>query len=44
LRLPLTMVCPYEETVADLKSGEFLIKMMRTHSQVVFLNLALTLA
>jgi len=44
LRLPLTMVCPYEETVADLKSGEFLIKMMRTHIQVVFLNLALTLA
>jgi len=43
LKLPLTMVCPYEDGVPDLKKGKLLIKMMRTHSHVVFANIALSL-
>lgn len=43
LELPLTMVCPYEETVADMKEGEFLIQMLRTHSHVVFPGIAMPL-
>lgn len=44
LELPLTMVCSYDETLADMRDGEFLIQMLRTHSHVVFPGIALPLA
>jgi len=44
LELPLTMVCSYEDTVADTKEGEFLIEMLRTHNHAIFPGIALRLA
>jgi len=43
LELPLTMVCAYEETIADTREGEFLIEMLRTHSHAIFPGIALLL-
>lgn len=43
LELPLTMVCAYEDTVADIREGEFLIEMLRTHNQAIFPGIALPL-
>jgi len=43
LELALTMVCAYEKTVTDTRNGEFLIKMLRTHSYVVFPGIAMPL-
>lgn len=44
LELPLTMICCYEETVASLKEGEFLVDTLQTHSHAVFPGIALQLA
>ncbi len=44
LELPFTVVCCYEEKLAGLKEGEFLIDMMQTHSHAVFPGIALQLA
>ena len=44
LELPLTMVCAYEDTVADTREGEFLIEMLRTHNHAIFPGIALPLA
>jgi len=44
LELPLTMVCAYEDTVADTREGEFLIEMLRTHNHAIFPGIALRLA
>ncbi len=43
LELPLTMVCPYEDTVAGTKEGEFLVQMLRTHNYAIFPGIALLL-
>jgi len=43
LELPLTMVCAYEDTVADTREGEFLIEMLRTHNHAIFPGIALQL-
>jgi KaiC/GvpD/RAD55 family RecA-like ATPase len=44
LELPLTMICCYEDTVADIKEGEFLIENLRTHNHAIFPGIALLLA
>lgn len=44
LELPLTVICCYEDTLADIKEGEFLIEMLRAHSHAVFPGIALQLA
>jgi len=44
LELPLTMICCYEDTLADAKEGEFLVETLRAHSHAVFPGLALELA
>jgi len=44
LELPFTIVCSYEDTIADTKEGEFLIEMLRTHNHAIFPGIALLLA
>jgi signal-transduction protein with cAMP-binding, CBS, and nucleotidyltransferase domain len=44
LELPLTMICCYEDKLADLKDGEFLINTLQAHSHAVFPGIALRLA
>jgi len=44
LELPLTMICCYEDKLADSKDGEFLINMLQAHSHAVFPGIALRLA
>lgn len=44
LEMPLTVICAYEDTVADTKEGEFLIEMLRAHNHAVFPGIALVLA
>jgi MEDS: MEthanogen/methylotroph, DcmR Sensory domain len=44
LELPLTMICCYEDTLADLKEGKFLIDTLQAHSHAVFPGIALRLA
>jgi hypothetical protein len=44
LELPLTMICCYEDTLANLKEGEFLINTLQAHSHAVFPGIALRLA
>jgi hypothetical protein len=44
LELPLTMICCYEDTLANLKEGEFLIDTLQAHSHAVFPGIALRLA
>jgi len=43
LELPLTVVCPYEDTVASAREGEFLIDMLRTHNYAIFPGIAMLL-
>jgi len=43
LELPLTMVCPYEDTIAGTNDGRFLIEMLRTHNHAIFPGIALLL-
>jgi len=43
LKLPLTLICAYEESVTDTRNGEFLIEMLRAHSHVVFPSIAMPL-
>ena len=43
LELPITMVCPYEDTVAGIREGEFLVEMLHTHSHAIFPGIALIL-
>ena len=43
LELPLTMVCPYEDTIAGTNDGQFLIEMLRTHNHAIFPGIALLL-
>jgi hypothetical protein len=44
LELPLTMICCYEDTLSNLKEGEFLISTLQAHSHAVFPGIALRLA
>jgi hypothetical protein len=44
LELPFTMICCYEDTLADLKEGEFLINTLQAHSHAIFPGIALRLA
>lgn len=44
LELPFTMICCYEDTLADTKEGDFLVEALRVHSHAVFPGLALELA
>jgi len=44
LELPLTLICCYEDTLAGLKEGEFLIDTLQAHSNAVFPGMALQLA
>jgi len=44
LELPLTVICCYEDTLADTKEGEFLIETLRAHSHAVFPGIAMQLA
>ena len=44
LELPLTVICCYEDTLADLKEGEFLIDTLQAHSHAFFPGIALQLA
>jgi hypothetical protein len=44
LELPLTMICCYEDTLADLKEGKFLIDTLQAHSHAIFPGIALRLA
>jgi hypothetical protein len=44
LELPLTLICCYEDTLADIKEGEFLIETLRAHSHAIFPGIALQLA
>ncbi len=44
LELPLTMICCYEDKLANLKDGEFLINTLQAHSHAVFPGIALRLA
>jgi len=43
LELPITMVCQYEDTVAGIREGEFLVEMLHTHSHAIFPGIALIL-
>jgi len=43
LELPLTMLCCYEDTLAGLKEGEFLIDTLQAHSHAIFPGIALQL-
>jgi len=44
LELPFTLICCYEDTVADIGEGEFLIETLRAHSHAVFPGIAIQLA
>jgi len=41
LELPLTVICCYEDTLADTKEGEFLIETLRSHRHAIFPGIAL---
>jgi hypothetical protein len=43
LELPLTLICCYEDTLAGLKEGEFLIDTLQAHSHAVFPGMAMQL-
>jgi len=44
LELPLTLICCYEDTLAGLNEGQFLIDTLQAHSHAVFPGIALQLA
>ncbi len=44
LELPLTLICCYQDTLAGLNEGQFLIDTMQAHSHAVFPGIALRLA
>jgi len=44
LELPLTVICCYEDTLTEMKEGEFLIETLRAHSHAIFPGIALQLA
>jgi hypothetical protein len=43
LDLPLTMICCYEETLANIRGGEFLIEILQAHSHAIFPGIVLQL-
>lgn len=43
LDLPLTMICCYEETLANVRGGEFLIEILQAHSHAIFPGIVLQL-
>lgn len=43
LELPLTMICCYEDTLANIKGGDFLVETLQAHSHAVFPGIALQL-
>jgi KaiC/GvpD/RAD55 family RecA-like ATPase len=44
LELPLTLICCYQDTLAGLNEGQFLIDTLQAHSHAVFPGIALQLA
>lgn len=43
LELSFTMVCPYENTLADTKDRQFLVEMIQAHNYAIFPGIALLL-
>jgi hypothetical protein len=44
LELPLTLICCYQDTLAGLNEGQFLIDTLQAHSHAIFPGIALQLA
>jgi len=44
LELPFTLICCYQDTLAGLNEGQFLIDTMQAHSHAIFPGIALQLA